>query len=135
MVKKIISLILVIMMLGVFVGVPRTKAWTIVDFYGSRICGDIYLIDANISEVWSMLNWELPQSCPSLELISTYMTFTNTHTIRTLGLVNKGIITQIVILIPVCASYVFIYYEGAIHCYPLILHNITDNCIVFTFGD
>ena len=125
--RKFVSLILIILMLGVL-GTPRAKAET-------PIYGDIYLIDTNIPEVWSMLNWKLPQDCSNLELIPTYETYLNTHTIKALGLVNKGIITQIVILIPVCASYVFVYYEGVIHCYPLILHNITENCIVFTFGN
>ena len=119
--RKFVSLILIILMLGVL-GIQRAKAET-------PIYGDIYLFDSNIPFVWEVLNWQL--SPPEL----TFELNTNTSTTKAVGLVNIGEIVKIFISIPLERSYVSILYQDKIYNYPLTLHKIHENCIVFTFGN
>jgi hypothetical protein len=118
--KKLISMILVVvMMLGVL-GIQRAKAET-------SIYGNIYLFDTNIPFIADVLNWEISPSNLTLELN------TNTSITKAVGLVNVGEIVKIFISIPLERSYVSILYQGETYIYPLTLHKVHEHCIVFSF--
>ena len=121
-IKKLVSLFLVIMIIGMFVMIPRASAKTFV-------YGNVYLFNTNIPFIWDVLNWKL--SPPSL----TFELNTNTHITRAVGLVNKGEIVRIFIAIPVERSYIIIRYQDWFYKCPLVLHRIHKHCIVFTFGE
>ena len=93
--KKLVSLFLVIMMIGMFVMIPRASAKT-------SVYGNVYLFYPNIPFIWDVLNWKL--SPPSL----TFELDINAHTIKAVGLVNKGEIVRISIAVPVERSYIII---------------------------
>jgi hypothetical protein len=120
--KKLISMILVIvMMLGVL-GIQRAKAET-------SIYGNIYLFDTNIPFIADVLNWKITPSNITLELN------TNTNITKAVGLTSMGEIVKIFIAIPFEKSYVSILYQGTIYNYSLSLSKamICKHCIVFMF--
>jgi len=117
--KKLVSLFLVIMMIGMFVMIPRASA-------KASVYGNVYLFYPNIPFIWDVLNWKLSPSSLTFELNI------DTHIVKAVGLVNKGEIVRIFIAIPVERSYIIIHQDW-FYKRPLVLHRIYKHCIVFTF--